>query len=129
MMATVDERLGEVAAVLATLPPDHAELIRRHLAVPRWQARALRLAAQDQAIADARQVVAPGARPTQAAEALATELRRYLALDAWQAERNLAALPDAASSLRVALHRILQLNRGKALGWRRIYDVFEGVKP
>lgn len=119
-----------LATILATLPPAHAEEVRRHLAVPRWQARALRLAARDEAIRRAAALVAPGLCRAQAAMALATALDRYVTCGAWAMERDLAELPETASARRGALHRILRLNSGKTWGLssRTINNVLKGER-
>ncbi|RYI34470.1 MAG: hypothetical protein EON48_01910 [Acetobacteraceae bacterium] len=119
-----------LATILASLPPDHAEEVRRHLAVPRWQARALRLAARDEAIRDAAALVAPRQCRAQASAALATALDRYVTCGAWAMERHLADLPETAWARRRALHRVLRLNEGKAWGLssRTINNVLKGER-
>lgn len=119
-----------LATILASLPPVHAEEVRRHLAIPQWQARALRLAARDGAIRDAAALVAPGLCRAQAAMALATALDRYVTCGAWAMERDLAELPETASARRRALHRILRLNSGKTWGLssRTINNVLKGER-
>lgn len=117
-----------LTTILASLPPAHAEEVRRHLAIPRWQARALRLAARDQAIRQAAALVAPSPCRAQSATALATALDRYVTCGAWAMERDLAELPETASARRRALHQILRLNSGKTWGLssRTIDNVLKG---
>ena len=119
-----------LATILASLPPAHAEEVRRHLAIPRWQARALRLAARDEAIRQAAALVAPGLCRAQAAAALATALDRYVTCGAWAVERNLTELPETSSARRRALHRILRLNDAKLWGLssRTITNVLKGER-
>ena len=117
------------ALVAAGLPPSHAEDLHRHLAVPRWQLRAIRLAQRAAAIRAARDLIAPDARPSQAADALVKALRTYTALAVWEVERHLVELPATAYPRRVALHRILRLNGGelRGLGFRTILYALEAA--
>ena len=116
-----------LATILASLPPDHADVIRRHLTVPRWELRALRLAQRAEAIREARALIAPDARPSQAADTLVASLRRYVSIPAWAVEQHLAELPVGASPRRIALHRILKLNGGRlrGLGFRTVLYAIE----
>lgn len=126
----VKETTPTLATVLAALPPDHADVVRRYLVLPRWQARALRLAARDDAIRYAATLVAPGMCRAQAATTLALALDRYLTTGGWALQRHLAELPETASVRRQALHRVLQLNDGKSWGLsaRTITNILKGER-
>ena len=77
---------------------------------------------RDYAIREARDLVAPGALPTIASKRLATELSRYAA-SSWRFESHLPSLPGDVGGTKIALHRVLRLTGGQALGSRRIFDV------
>jgi hypothetical protein len=56
----------------------------------------LRLAQRAEAIREARALIVPDARPSQAADVLVKALRKYTALAAWEVEQHLAELPPHA---------------------------------
>jgi hypothetical protein len=81
-----------------------------------------RLAARDAAIRRALSEHYAGMPATTSAKALASDLTRYAA-GPWLRERALQAPPPGASALRIALHKIVRLNEGAPLGYRRLLDI------
>ena len=80
---------------------------------------------RDYAVREALERVAHGKAPTPAARALAEALRRYQAAG-WRHDAHRDVLDDAPQ-IKAALHRVLRLNDGVALGARRIFDIVRAV--
>ncbi|WP_342360793.1 hypothetical protein [Terrarubrum flagellatum] len=104
------ERLRELALEIALRPAPRLE----------WPMSAAERGERDKAIREARGLFA-AMTPSGAAKALASEWERY-ASTAWLQEIDSA---PSGSTKRQALHRLCRLNRGRALSWRAILDIFE----
>ncbi|MFI5011753.1 MAG: hypothetical protein ACHQAY_05350 [Hyphomicrobiales bacterium] len=73
----------------------------------------------------ARRELYPGMSTSAASRALECDWRRYVAA-AWPGEQlNHHAADLPSSSKRLTLRRLTCLNGGSALGWRRIFQIFE----
>lgn len=110
----------QLAAIVAKLDDEADRETLAEALAPAWLRRQRRFAERDAAIRETVQRFFPG-RQRPSAEALENALTGYLA-GAWRWERE-GGLPGGASARRAALHRILVLNRGEPLGWRRIFDI------
>jgi hypothetical protein len=60
--------------------------------------------------------------PSNRAKRLENDYRNYLA-SGWLRERDLGTLPEPRLIKHLLLHRIARVNDGRALCWRRIFDI------
>ncbi|MGI4794049.1 MAG: hypothetical protein ACRYG8_08195 [Janthinobacterium lividum] len=74
-------------------------------------------------------VVAPGLKPRPAAEAIASELLRYLASASWTEQRRYDELPLSAFERHRVMHRIAKLTKGETICWRLVFDALKKVRP
>ena len=111
---------ARLEAVLAALPPADALWLSRQLE-PAWRTAQRRRETRANALRAARDLVVPGLRPRPAAEALAAEVKRYLAT-AWCWQLHLLELFFYCLGVHRVLHRVAVLNGGKALAWRTVWE-------
>lgn len=126
-MSKVDDSVC-LDAVLAALPPAYALWVSRQFERPCQTARR-RLEARTQALRAARPVIAPGMRPRPAAEAIASELLKYMATAAWKEQKHQAELPASAFERHRVLHRVAVLNWHKPICWRLVFDALRRDDP
>jgi hypothetical protein len=111
---------AELERIIAKQSPADAVVLRKALGERPWQIARRRLAMRAEAL-EAAAVLLPEAPLTVCAKDLARRLARCANGD-WKRQPRITIPRDP---LTAALHRVLQINGGRPIGWRTIYDALQ----